>query len=62
MTEKDCQRPSTTIWIPGLKLEELNAEELKNAELKWVVDAQISIRKDPKFNQLSTNLGLIEED
>ena len=46
----------------SVKLEELNAEELKNAELKWVVDAQISIRKDPKFDQLSTNLGLIEED
>ena len=45
-----------------VKLEELNAEELKNAELKWVVDAQTSIRKDPKFDQLSTNLGLIEED
>ena len=45
-----------------IKLEELNAEELKHAETKWVIDSQISIRNDPKFNQLSCNLGLIEED
>ena len=45
-----------------IKLGELEAVEIKEAERNWILDAQVDLKNSASFEKTKINLGLVEKD